>query len=76
MIGHGALLVAGGVGIGVLAAAALGNVLSSFLYGVPVIDPLAFAAAGAALLTVGFLASFVPAWRAGMTDPALVLRQE
>jgi catechol 2,3-dioxygenase-like lactoylglutathione lyase family enzyme len=39
--------------------------------GVRPIDPIAFAAAGAALLAIGLLAAFVPARRAGMTDPAI-----
>lgn len=40
------------------------------------IDPIAFATAGAALLAVGMLAAFVPAWRAGLTDPVIVLREQ
>ena len=75
MVAHGALLVATGIGIGVVAAAGLARVLSSFLYGVGSFDVLAGAAAGAALLAVGLLAAFIPAWRAGMTDPAIVLRE-
>ncbi len=76
VISHGALLVAAGIGIGVLAAAGLARLLSSFLYGVSTLDPLSFAAAGAALLIVGLLAGLIPAWRAGMTDPAIVLREQ
>jgi putative ABC transport system permease protein len=76
VVGHGALLVAAGIGLGVLAAAILARLLSSFLYGVSALDPIAFAAAGAALLMVGLLAAFVPARRTGMTDPAIVLREQ
>ena len=72
---HCALLVAAGVGIGVLSAALLGRLLSSLLYGVGTMDPIALSAAGAMLLGVGTLAAVVPAWRAGMTDPAIVLRE-
>jgi predicted permease len=75
VLGHGALLMAMGIGIGVLAAAVLARLLSSFLYGVQAIDPIAFAVAGVALLIVGLLAAFGPAWRAGTTDPAIVLRE-
>jgi ABC-type antimicrobial peptide transport system permease subunit len=74
VVGHGALLVVAGIGIGVVGATALARVLSSFLYGVSTLDPLSFAAAGAALLVVGLLAAFIPARRAAMTDPATVLR--
>src|SRR4029434_6447095 len=72
VISHGALLVAAGIGIRVLAAAGLARLLSSFLYGVSTLDPLSFAAAGAALLIVGLLARLIPARRAGLTDPATV----
>jgi predicted permease len=75
ILGHGAALVAAGVGIGVAAAAALARLLASFLYGVGALDPLAFAAAAAALLVVGLLAALVPARRAGRVDPAVALRE-
>jgi ABC-type lipoprotein release transport system permease subunit len=43
---------------------------------VSAIDPMAFAAAAAALLGVGLLAGLVPAWHAGTTDPIIVLREQ
>jgi len=76
VVSHAALLVTGGVGIGVFGAALLARVLSSLLYGVGAIDAVALGAAGTALLGVGMLAAFIPAWRAGMTDPAVVLREQ
>ena len=76
VVGHAALLVTGGIGIGVFGAAMLARVLSSLLYGVGAIDVVALGAAGTALLGVGLLAAFIPAWRAGMTDPAVVLREQ
>ena len=76
VVGHGALLVMAGIGLGVAAATALAGLLSSLLYGVRAVDPVAFAAAGAALLAVGLLAAFVPARRAGKTDPMIVLREQ
>jgi putative ABC transport system permease protein len=76
VVGHGALLVMAGIGVGVAGAAVLTRMLSSFLHGVSAIDPIAFAAAGAALLGVGMLAAFVPAWRAGMIDPLIALREQ
>ena len=54
----------------------MSKVLTSFLYGVSTVDPLAFAAASAALLTIGLAAAFIPARRAGTVDPALVLREQ
>jgi ABC-type lipoprotein release transport system permease subunit len=50
--------------------------LTTFLYGVSKVDPLAFMSASAALFAVGIVAAFVPARRAGSVDPALVLREQ
>jgi ABC-type antimicrobial peptide transport system permease subunit len=76
VVGHGAVLVAGGIALGVAAAAALARLLGSLLYGVSAVDPVALAAAGAALLVVGLVAAFVPARRAGLTSPAVTLRAQ
>ena len=76
VLGHGALLVAAGIAIGIAGAAMLTRLLSSFLYGVTELDPLAFAAAAAALLCVGLIAAIVPAVRAGMADPLTALREQ
>lgn len=76
VVGQGALLVTAGVGVGLAGAAALAQVLSSFLYDVRTVDPISFAAAGAALLAVGVVAAAVPAWRAGTTDPLATLREQ
>jgi len=75
VVGRGAMLVAIGSAIGIVAALAVTKVLSSLLYGVEATDPIALAAAVVVLLVVGMLAAFVPARRASLTDPALVLRQ-
>jgi predicted permease len=75
VVGRGAGLVAIGGGIGILAALMLTRVLASLLYGVESTDPLAMVGAVGLLLLVGMLAAFVPARRASLTDPALVLRQ-
>ena len=76
VVGHAALLVTAGIAVGVAGAAALSRLLSSFLYGVSAIDPIAFATAGAALLAVGTVAAFVPALRAGMANPLMALREQ
>ena len=76
VIGHGAVLVSAGIGVGIAGAAALTQLLSSFLYGVSAIDPISLSAAAAMLLGVGVLAALVPAWRAGMTDPLIALRDQ
>jgi predicted permease len=73
--GHGAWLILAGIGLGFCGAAVLTRLLSSLVYGVAVVDPAAFAAAGAALLAIGMIAVLVPAWRAGRVDPATILRE-
>ena len=76
IVRQGVTLATIGIVIGALGAAALTRLLSSFLHGVSSVDPLAFAAASAALLIIGGAAAFVPARRAGLTDPASVLREQ
>ena len=76
VVGHGALLVTAGILVGVAGAAMLTGMLSSFLYGVSAIDPIAFVTAGGALLAVGTVAALVPAWRAGMANPLIALREQ
>jgi predicted permease len=74
VLGHGALLVSAGIVAGIVGAAMLTQLLSSFLFDVGARDPIAFATAGAALFGVGIVAAFVPALRAGMADPLKALR--
>jgi ABC-type antimicrobial peptide transport system permease subunit len=61
---------------GIAAALALTRLLSSLLYGVGAMDLPSMAASVLALFVVGTLAAFVPARRASLTNPALVLRQD
>jgi predicted permease len=75
VVGHGLALVAIGIAVGAPVAAGLTRLLSSLLNGVSVVDPLAFAAAAAALLGIGALAALLPAWRAGMSNPSSTLRE-
>jgi putative ABC transport system permease protein len=76
VVSHAALLVTAGIVIGVAGAAMLTRWLSSFLYGVSALDPVAFAAAGTALLVVGIVAAVLPAWRAGTANPLIALREQ
>jgi putative ABC transport system permease protein len=76
VLGHGAMLVSAGIIAGVVGAATLTRLLSSFLFDVSALDPIAFATAGAASFGVGIVAAFVPAIRAGMADPLNALREQ
>ena len=70
------ILIGLAIGVGVMGAAALTRVLASQLYGVEPTDPATFASMCALVLTVGLIASYLPARRAIRTDPALTLRWE
>jgi putative ABC transport system permease protein len=63
-----------GIMIGMLLGAAVGRAMSRLLFGIPAIDPIAFAAAICALLLVSIAASYLPARRAAMVDPMAALR--
>jgi putative ABC transport system permease protein len=76
VLGHGALLVSAGIAVGIVAAATLTRLLSSLLFDVSALDPMAFAIAAAALFAVGMAGAFVPAFRAGRADPLQALREQ
>jgi predicted permease len=73
---QGVLLALAGVVIGAAGAAMATRLLGAFLHGVSAIDPLAFAGATVALLAIGAVAAFVPAYRAGTVDPAIALTEQ
>jgi hypothetical protein len=75
IVGQGAALVVTGIIIGAIGTVVLARLLVSFLFNVSTLDPIAFVAASFALLLIGVAAAFIPAWRAGTVDPALVLRE-
>jgi len=65
----------GGVA-GVLLAAAAATAVSSTLYGVSPIDPVAWGGALSVLFGVSVLANLIPARRAARVDPSIALRSE
>lgn len=73
---RGVVLAVTGVGIGVVVALASVKLLRSLLYGVPLGDPLAFAAAPCLLVVIALAASYLPARRATRLDPMLALRHD
>jgi ABC-type antimicrobial peptide transport system permease subunit len=76
VIGHGMLLVIGGVVVGTAIAFAATRLMSSLLFGVGAADPLTFGGVMALMITVALIACSVPAWRAMRVQPAVVLRNE
>ena len=63
-----------GVGVGLLAAAALARFLGSILFEVAPIDPASFGAAAATVIVVALAAAWIPARRAARIDPTAILR--
>jgi predicted permease len=65
-----------GVTIGIVGALALGQVMSSLVYGIKPTDPLTFLAVAMVLAMVALSATLVPAYRAAKVDPMVALRYE
>jgi len=65
-----------GLAAGTAAALALGQVMSSLIYGVKATDPATFLAVVAVLAAVALSASIIPARRAAKVDPMMALRYE
>jgi putative ABC transport system permease protein len=71
-----AVLLAGGIGIGVCVALASASVLESMLYGTKSRDPLVMFAVCSTIAFVGLIAAYLPARRAAQVDPMVALRYE
>ena len=69
-------MVAVGAAVGIVVAVNVAHLGESVLYGLTGKDPYVFGTAVAALTAVALLAGFVPAYRAGRTDPIEALRDD
>jgi MacB-like periplasmic core domain/FtsX-like permease family len=76
ILGHGAVLIAAGLGAGILLALAMGQLVSSFLYALRPTDFWTYIGVAISLLAVGLLASVLPARRAASIEPMQALREE
>jgi predicted permease len=72
----GLRLVLIGVAAGLAASLLLASLLQSLLFGIHAIDPVTFVAVPVVLISVAFVAAWVPARRAGAVDPLSALRSE
>ncbi len=73
---EGAVMLGGGLVTGLLLALVIGKVVSSLLYHVSAIDPVAFTLAPGVLGLAAFLACWLPARRATKVNPIVALRSE
>jgi ABC-type antimicrobial peptide transport system permease subunit len=75
-VGQGLLLTGVGVVCGLGTAFALMRLMSSLLFKVSPVDPLAYAAASLGLIATAALASYLPSRRVAAVDPVEALRAE
>ena len=76
VLGDALIPLAGGLAVGLVAAAAVSGLLRSMLFGVDPLNPLAYLVAALVLAVVATVAGAFPAWRATRVDPARALAAE
>ncbi len=76
VVGRAGRLALAGLVIGGAGAVALGQLLQSLLFGVSALDPVAFGSAAFLLGVTALAAAWLPARRAGRTDPLTVIRSD
>jgi predicted permease len=74
ILGQGAILVAGGIAIGLVGALLLTRVLRTYLFGISPTDPATWIVIGSILTVVALVACYIPARRATKVDALSALR--
>lgn len=70
------VMIAAGIGVGIVGSLAAGRLLASSVTGVRSNDPLAFVIVMGVLIAAALAAGLIPAVRASRTDPMMALRYE
>jgi ABC-type antimicrobial peptide transport system permease subunit len=73
---HGMRLSGAGILLGIVAALALGRVMSAMLVAVKPADPATYAGVTLVFLAISALASWLPARRAAILNPTKALREQ
>lgn len=73
---QGAVIVAGGLALGILLAMVIGRLVGGFLSGISPFDPVTYVGVTIGLTVVAMVACWVPAHRATRVDPMVALRYE
>jgi predicted permease len=76
VIRGGVIQAAVGVAVGAIVAVNVGRFLESWLFGITATDPAALISAALVLFVTAVAASWLPAYRAGRTDPLETLKAE
>jgi predicted permease len=76
VLAQGGRFALAGMGIGLVLAGVLAQLLKDLLLGVSPFDPVTYAAVAGLLVAICLVASFVPARRATTVDPLIALRTE
>jgi predicted permease len=76
VLGHSLAMTAAGIGLGLIAAAAVTRFLGGMLFGITPLDPATFAGVALLFVVVTTVAAFLPARRATTVDPLVALRAE
>ncbi|MGB2714711.1 MAG: ABC transporter permease [Vicinamibacterales bacterium] len=75
VMAQGVIIVAWGLGIGIVGALALSRLLRTLLFGVVSTDPATYAVVSTVLIVMALLGTYIPARRAAGVDPVSALRR-
>jgi predicted permease len=76
VLADGGVLLALGIGLGLVGSVLVARLLEGLLFGVSAADPVTFAAVSLLMIVVGLVACALPARRAARVDPLVAMRAE
>ena len=76
IVTHGLRLTLAGIGVGLIAAFTLTQIMTTMLVGVKPTDPVTFAVMAALFFAIAVIACWLPARRAAALDPTVALREQ